>query len=84
MAEAREAGAEQASAAADMSDPETAFVIAYSARLAEATEDDTVAAMRPEVGVAVKDKTISPKVAGELSAATSARRRELQTAPAAS
>jgi hypothetical protein len=71
------ADGETASSAADLSDPETAFVIAYSNRVAAATEDEQLAVMRPEIGQAVAAKTISPKVAGELSAAVSARRREL-------
>ena len=81
--EAGEADAERSSAAADPSDPETAWVMAYTTRLAEATEDGQVTAMRPGIGAAVKDKVISPKVAGELSAAVSARRRELAEAAAA-
>ena len=80
-AAASEADAETAGAAADQSDPEAAFVIAYMARVADAT-DDQLAGMRPEIGVAVKDKTITPKVAGELSAAVSVRRRELAEASA--
>ncbi len=75
------ADGEPASAAADLSDPETVFVTAYSATLAEAT-DEQLAAMRPEIGAAVKDRVISPQVAAELSAAYAARRRELAGAAA--
>ncbi len=73
------AEARDASAAADQSDPETAWAVAYMARVAEAT-DEQLSAMRPEIGKAVASKTISSKVAGELSAAVSARRRELAEA----
>jgi hypothetical protein len=70
------AEAAEASADADQSDPESAFVLAYMARVADAT-DEELTGMRPEIGAAVKDKTITPKVAGELAASVSARRREL-------
>jgi ERF superfamily len=77
IAEARDA---EADGAADPQDPESVFVIAYYGKVAAATGDEQLTAMRPEIGVAVKDKIISPKVAGDLSAAVSARKRELAEA----
>lgn len=82
MAEASPPDGETSSSADDAPDPESAFVIAYIGRVGDATEDGQLVAMRPEIGSAVKDRIISPKVAADLSGAVSARRRELADAVA--